>query len=201
MKFSRRTFLQAGPLLLAGPFAYACVSSSPEYNVPKTKIKTKYHWARREEWTGRELVISVVPLAERYLMVQRAGGEGWTFPGGVVNPEVYGEKAKDNMDLIRAATEYVHEQTLIAVLAKGGTLLAYGYALDPLRGQMYLAHWINVYTLGQFAPRPTPNQRDILEARWVARDDPYLGSCLKQQLDFMAQAGEGGSLVLERCLR
>lgn len=199
-KISRRAFLQAGSLLLTSPVWYACQSASPEYSVPKTKIRTKYHWARREEWSGPELVISVVPLGERYLMVQRSGGEGWTFPGGVVNPEIYGEKAKDNLDLIRAATEYVHDQTLIAVLAKGGTLLAYGYALDKLRGQVYLTHWINVYTLGQFAPKPTPNQRNIVDARWVARDDPYLGACLKQQLDAMTQAGEGGSLVLERCL-
>ncbi len=200
-RISRRAILRAGSLLLTSPLWHACASVSPEYNVPKTKIKSKYHWARREDWTGQERVVSVVPLGERHLMVQRSGGEGWTFPGGVVDPAVYGEKAQDNMDLIRAATEYVHDQTLIAVLAKGGTLLAYGYALDPLRGQVYLTHWINVYTLGQFAPKPTPNQRDIVDARWVAYDDPYLGTCLKQQLDAMTQAGEGGSVVLERCMR
>ena len=194
---TRRGWLRSIPSLLVPPMMMSCALGSPQSMLSKTKIKLKYHWARREEWTGLEVVAGVVRIGDRYLLVKRVDGLGWTFPGGLVDSRVHGEKKKDNKDLIRAVLDYVHSEALIGIVGNDAVLLAYGYALNSVTNKTLLQHWFAIGISSSFPPVPNANLREVVDAKWVALDDPVLGDCLRQRIKEYTDIGAGGTVILE----
>ncbi|RJP21606.1 MAG: NUDIX hydrolase [Candidatus Omnitrophota bacterium] len=197
---SRRDWLQRLPQLLIPALSLSCMGGGNRSSLPKTKVAPKYHWARRENWLGSEMVFGVVLIGDRYLMVKRTDGMGWAFPGGPVNPKIHGEKSEKNRDLITAVTEYTHSQALVPVVVEDSVLLAYGYAIDELFHQTLMVHWYIVAIPSTFPPKVHPNMRDSQEARWVALDDPVLGGCLRERIEEYVIAGEGGTIIMKPCI-
>lgn len=197
--FTRRNLLYMGMGIPLAASMFGCPASGTRRVgkvAPKTKLNPKSYWARREAWTGEEWVFGVVEIGDRILMVKHKNELGWGFPGGIVRPFENGEKNKDNDDLIKASTVYVHDQALIPVLAGETIALAYGYVIDERRNKVILVHWMNVFSLSDYLPTPQANMNDVADARWVAVDDPELGEILKMRLDEIREAGEGKTMVL-----
>ena len=163
-----------------------------------TNINKKAHWARRENWTGKEYVHGVAGLGDRYLMVKMRNA-GWDFPGGPVVAEVHGQKTKDNKDLIFAAAGYVNSQALISQRLGESNLFAYGFAINPITNENSLIHWFNIGVPNTFASEPHPNLKDSIDAKWVTLDDPVIGRCLRMRIQEYQDAAEGGSILKQSC--
>ncbi len=199
---SRRTVIQMGAGLPLSAMLLSCGGNSTQRTgkaAPKSKINQESYWARRQEWKGEEWVYGIVQISDRTLMVNRNDGMGWSFPGGRLDAIQHGEKHEKNDDIINAATVFVHDQTLIPVLAKEAIIIAYGYVIDERGGENKLVHWVNVFCLGDDLPRPQAGLNIVKEAQWAAGDDPYLGACLTQRLKEVEQAGEGKTLIIRSC--
>lgn len=196
---SRRTVLQIGSLFLVNSLWKGCAGIVDRPSQFKPVVNRKAHWTRRNEWTGDEYVLGVCQIENRFLMIQKNDGWGWTFPWGKVEPGKYGYKNEKNEDLIKAANFIVHDQTYIPIVGGDGVVLAYGYAIDNVRDKVYLAHWVQVAPLSDFPTHPQPNLRDVFEARWASPEDPMLGNCLARRLKEINDAGEGKTLILEPC--
>lgn len=200
MEITRRGLLGMGIALPLFGTVSSCNSPGKKQlgkKAPKSKINAKSYWARREAWTGDDWVFGVVEIGDRILLVKRSDELGWSFPGGLVKPYDHGEKEEDNEDLTKAATVYAHDQGLIPVIASESIILSYGYAIDELHNSINMVHWVNVFCQSDSLPTPQANLIDILDARWVATDDPELGSILQQRLDEIKQAGEGKTFMLK----
>ncbi len=196
---SRRNLLHLGMGIPLAASVSACLTSGTRRvgkAAPKTKLNTESYWARREAWTGEEWVFGVVEVGDRILMVKHKNELGWGFPGGIVRPFENGEKNKNNDDLIKASTVYVHNQALIPVLAGETIALAYGYVIDERRNKVILVHWMNVFSLSDYLPTPQANMNDVTDARWAAVDDPELGEILQMRLNEIKEAGEGKTMTL-----
>ncbi len=198
-EISRRICLKTIATLTLPPFALACVGGRRRPNLPDTKVARKYHWTRRENWNGPEAVFGVVWIGDRYLLVEKTNGNGWSFPGGMVDPDIHGPKTKKNDDLIAAVTEYTHSQAMVSVNVEDTVLLAYGYAIDEHHDQTMLAHWYAVAIASSFPPQVHPNMVETKNARWVGLDDSQLGECLQNRIQEYVSAGEGGTIVIEPC--
>lgn len=198
---SRRNMIKAGSLFLSTPLLSSCSMKGGLWRKHNTysKIKKNVHWARRNEWNGEEAVFGLIQIGDRYLMIRRNDGLGWTFPGGLVIPGEHGQKNEEGSDLIRAASTYAHDQALIAVLGDEGMIISYGYAIDTVDNRMLLVHWLKLAIPNDFLPTPSPNLKDSLEAKWIALDDPEVGPCLKQRLNEIVEVKEGGTITLEKC--
>ncbi len=196
--YSRRECIKTFPKLLLPTLALSCagIRGTP---FPKTKVEEEYQWARRNNWTGLEAVRGVVLIGDRYLLVLRADGLGWSFPGGPVNPQKHGEKSEDNKDLIMTVTDYVHSQAMVPVAAEETVLLAYGYAIDEVHQRTILMYWFAVAVPSAFPPKPHPNMRDVKQVKWVGLDDPVLGDCLRTRIMEYVKAGEGGTIIMKSC--
>ncbi|MGC9326300.1 MAG: hypothetical protein ACP5I1_01570 [Candidatus Hinthialibacter sp.] len=203
-KITRRGCLRLGWGL---PFSASLIgcgmmnTKNQSSQLPKDKINAKAHWARREQWTGEEWVFGVVEISDRLMMVEHKNELGWAFPGGIVTPDKYGLRDKENMDLRHAATLYVHEQTMIPVIMDLANVLAYGYVIDPLNQKVKMVHWMNVFCISDIPPTCQADLTTVNQARWLALDDPELGGILKMRLDEMNEAGEGKTLLLHNHAR
>jgi len=204
MVITRRNAMQLGMGFLA-PFVLSSCGTSGGYRqkklAPESKINKKAYWARREEWKGEDWVYGIVEIGDRILMVYHKDTIGWGFPGGIVQPFVYGEKNEKNDDLIKAATFYVHDQALVPVMANESIVLAYGYMIDERQNKIKMTHWLNVFVLGDNLPTPQPSLVDVQEARWVATDDPELGEILKMRLEEIKEVGEGKTGTIKLAFR
>ncbi len=197
----RRTFMKNGAIFLSTPLLTACSMRGALWKRHATyaKINSKAHWARRNEWNGQEAVVGIVQIGDRYLMVRRTDGMGWSFPGGFVIPERHGEKDEEAQDLINAVTSYAHDQALVPVMGDEGVIHAYGYVIDSHNNRMLMTHWLKLAIPNDFPPTPNPNLKETLEAKWIAPDDPVIGSCLKQRIAEIARIKEGGTIGLDSC--
>lgn len=205
LQITRRQWMQTLTGLAIPSLCLSCETINKNFDEMdhglKTKLNRKVHWARRQEWTGRDMVKGIVRIEDRYLLVQSRDTMNWDFPCGLVNPEIHGPKSNDNQDLIRAATEYVNSLAMIQVVANLANLAAYGYAIDSSQEKTYMIHWLLVAVPTISLPPIHPNLRETVDARWVGLDDPELQSCLKKRIDEYMTAKEGGTILLEPCMR
>ena len=203
--FTRRRWIQTMTGLAIPSLCLSCETMNKNFDEMdhglKTKFNKKVYWARRQEWTGRDMVKGVVRIEDRYLLVQRKDTLDWDFPCGLVNPEIHGPKKNDHQDLIRATTEYVNSQAMIQVIANMANLVAYGYAIDGQNDQTYMIHWLFVVVPSISLPPIHPNLQETADARWVGLDDPELQNCLKKRINEYETTKEGGTLLLESCMR
>lgn len=194
---TRRSFLSS-TLLLPAMFS-SCRSMLEKPHGMETKLNLESHWARREEWTGLEMVKGVVNMSDHFLMVERNDPMHWDFPGGIVRHNIHGPKTEENTDLVRAVTEYVHAQGMVQIEASQAKLIAYGYGIDVVNDRTYLVHWLTVNVPSKLPPTPHANLRNILDTRWVGMEDPYLKRCLEARIEEFKQAKEGGTVLLQPC--
>lgn len=192
----RDAFIPFAGLLLA-PALVSCMSMEQKTRY-SSDINKKVHWARRENWTGREYVMGVAGMGERFLMVKKRN-IGWDFPGGPVVPEVHGIKSEDGNELNFAVAAYVNSQALISQRLGEAELFAYGYAINPTTNENVLVHWFSIGLPQTFPSDPTPNLTETLGAKWATVDDPVVGKCLRMRIQEYTDAAEGGSIVKQSC--
>lgn len=192
----REMLLTATGLTLPALF-YSCDSMKTKTEFD-SKINKKVHWARRQNWTGKEYVFGVAGLGDRYLMVKMRN-TGWDFPGGSVIAGLHGQKTDENQDLVFAAASYVNSQALISQRLGESKLFAYGFAINPLTNENSLIHWFNIAVPNTFASDPHPNLKDTIDAKWVTIDDPVIGKCLRMRIQEYTDAAEGGSIIKQTC--
>lgn len=162
-------------------------------------LDPEVHSARRADWIGKESVRCVVKFEDRYLMVKYRDGN-WDFPGGPVIPEQHGIMDPDNLDLFNAALDYILSQAMVSVdIEDKPELFAYGYTIDNYNGENRMTHWVALYSRSTFPPQPHTDLREAVEVKWVSVDDPVLGECLRKRIQEYIDAGEGKSVIKERC--
>ncbi len=200
MDGDRRDFLKnmasiAGCSLLFS----ACSTLQKDREARFVKINPEIHWARRKEWHGKEYVFAVVQYGDFTLMVQRNTPIGWTLPGGVFQPRVYGRKSPKGSDLVASAADFVLMEASVPVVLSKAVIFAYGYAIDQIKNETYLAHWLSMAPASTYPPVPHANLRSTTDAKWVTMDDPKLGKCLRQRVNESKTAGEGSSVMIKSC--
>lgn len=194
---NRRGMLQtvAGMVIPAWFFSCESFNSKTSFN---TAVNKKIHWARRQNWMGKEYVYGVAGLGDRYLMVKMRNS-GWDFPGGPVIAGLHGQKNDENQDLVFATASYVNSQALISQQLGESQLFAYGFAINPLTNENSLIHWFNIAVPNTFASDPHPNLKETIDAKWVTPDDPVIGKCLRMRIQEYTGAAEGGSILKQSC--
>lgn len=194
LKLTRRKLLFTAPVVLAG-----CTTSKFFEEMGDIKVDKKTHAARRNEWTGAEMVFGVIHMGGGFVMVRHRSLLGWSFPGGLVDPERHGVKTPINADLVTAVTEYAHSQATLPVQVSKTALFAYGYAVDETADRMLMVHYFQIGLPTSFPPSVRPNYKDVTDAKWVAVDNSVLSQCLVKRMTEYETIGEGGTIVLEGC--
>jgi hypothetical protein len=191
---NRRQLILSAPIALAG-----CTTSKFFEEMGDINVDKKTHAARRNEWKGDEMVFAVVHLGGGFVMVRHRSPLGWSFPGGIVDPERHGLKTPVSADLVTAVTGYAHSQATLPIQVSKTALFAYGYAIDDLADRMLMVHYFQIGLPTSFPPTVTANFTDVTDAKWVAVDDARLSKCLVKRISEYETIGEGGTIILEGC--
>lgn len=191
--------LRLGLLPLAAGGFWRCSGLDVRDQKINSQVNEEVHWARREQWTGEEMVFGVAVIQDRYLLVHHDNYLGWAFPGGTVHAGPHGQKLPNNFDLLNAVVDYSHTQAMLSFEISETALFAYGYGIDPIREKTVMVHWFELGLSPAALPNVYPNLEDIIDARWVAADSTRYGGCLEKKRAEYLEAQEGKTFVMERC--